>query len=132
MKFQRAKLFELSGSRTGRCEFLGCEFTTRENKPFCPKHVDQMPYVQKILENLADKAEELDILAKSGRVNEHSKYFREILVHIRNNGTRTVERLGRELSLDVEIIKKLVNAMKQQKLIRTGKTSRGSTTVSLP
>ena len=91
-----------------------------------------MPYIQKILANLADKAEELDILEKGGRVNEHSKYFSEILIHIRSNGTRTVERLGRELSLDVEIIKKLVTAMKRQKLIRTGKTSRGSTTVSLP
>lgn len=75
---------------------------------------------------------DLKELAKGQKVAESSLLFQEILIHITNHGPKTVERLSRDLMIDVAIIKKLVRTMKRKGIIKTGRTKRGSVIVRLP
>lgn len=130
----RLEEFEPGGyvSRVRDCSALGCVKTTREGKPFCPVHVEMHPYVQGVVEVRDAREAELKGIAKGHKISEDSPLFQEILIHITNYGTKTVERLARDLTIDVPIVKKLAHKMKHKGIITTSRTKRGSTTVSLP
>ena len=125
--------FEHSGytSRNRDCFAPGCMNSTREGKPFCSKHVEMHPYIQEVVALINSRATELSDIAKGRHVKEDSSLFEEIIVHITNLGPKTIERLARDLMISIPVIKKLIKTMKKQKLIRIGRSKRGSTVVEV-
>ena len=119
-------------SRSRDCSASGCMNSTREGKPFCPDHVEMHPYVQEVVAFRKLRDAEIVRIADGRQVADDSLLFKEIIIHITNLGSKTVERLACDLMIDIEAIKKLIKAMKRQKLIKIGRSKRGSTVVRLP
>jgi len=129
------------GSNSGRrpsatsrlCETSGCLRATREGKPHCPEHVSENPYVRNILSTLAEReAEEAKVRSRGSRaVNTSGLTARELLLHLQLHGARTVERLSRELQLEVDVLRGYVRALSKKGVIDLSKTGRGSTVVRL-
>jgi len=119
------------GSRS--CDVDSCAHPTREGKPFCPNHVEEHPYVQAILDTLElRRAEEAKVKVRgAGAVDPDGLTARELLLHLTLHGARTVERLSRELQLEVRVLEGYVGALNQRGLIHVGRTHRGSTIVKL-
>jgi hypothetical protein len=106
--------------------------TTREGKPYCPGHVEMNPYARGIIAVRDSREQEIKAIKKGQPIDKDSALFEEVLVDIRNRGPRTVERIARDLMLDIKLIRKLVRVLKRNGHIKTGRTERGSTTVRLP
>lgn len=115
------------------CEAPGCGKATREKKPFCSNHVEMHPYVQKLLKEMARQAAEHEQLRETSvrHVPVDSLTVREIINHIELHGSRTIERLARELNLKVEIVEHYINTLVSRGVLKRGRTRRGNTIVSL-
>jgi DNA-binding MarR family transcriptional regulator len=105
-----------------------CGLPTREGKPFCPDHVEQHPYVTQLLRKLQRKEEELEGIDAIGHaaIHEDSIVAQDILVKLRAEGPRTIERLARELGLDPKIVEGYGRYLSQKGLITTHVSGRGS------
>ncbi len=116
-----------------RCELAGCGLATREGKAYCSAHVEHHPYVQGLLEQLASREAEDDLVARRGprAANVAGITAQEILQHIAFHGARTEERLCRELNLDHKTLTGYVEALRRARLVKLGRTKRGSTLVRL-
>ena len=116
---------------TQHCGAPGCSRATRENKPYCSDHVDQHPYVQGLLGKLEGReAEEARVRRQGPRaVDTESLTSNEILQHLSFHGNRTVERLARELNLEIKTLHGYVRALKQEGLVTLSRNKRGSTVV---
>ena len=125
---------ESGGSSCPRsCEANGCAKSTREGKPYCPDHFDLHPYVKEILAELGDNKAEQEKVRKKGSkaVNLKGMTANEIRLFLGNHGSRTVERLARDLTLDVSVVRSYVASMSKQGQVILGRTTRGTTTVRL-
>lgn len=124
---------EPSTSQTRICKTETCKETTREGKLFCTDHVELHPYVQYLLKRIADRATEDEKVRMQGAtsVNISGITVQEILLQLKQNGTRTVERLTREIQLDKTVIRNYVIAMRNSHLVRLGWTVRNSISVTL-
>lgn len=119
-------------SRSRGCSAPGCLKSTRESKPFCPDHVELHPYVQEIVAFRDSREAEIAGIEKGKQVKNNSPLFEEILIYITNYGSKTVERIAHDIMISVPATKKLVQTMRRKGIIKTGRTTRGSTTVRLP
>lgn len=115
------------------CEKEGCAQTTREGKPYCPDHTGEHPYVQQILQTLADQQLEEKLVSKKGHkaVDLQGLNTQELMLHLEMHGSRTVERLSRDLAIDVKVLKKYVDALVRDGRVVLAATSRGNTVVRL-
>jgi hypothetical protein len=118
-------------TRTRLCAEEACGKTTREGKPFCLHHVEQHSYVQVILETLAEKDAEHGRVEREGptAVDPEGLTAKELLLHLSQHGSRTVERLSREFQLTGSIMCHYVEALSRQGFVSTGRTTRGSIVV---
>ena len=116
---------------TKSCAWNGCGKTTREGKPFCSDHVEQHGYVQEILEILAEKEAEEERVRQHGSdaVDPEGLNARELLLHLDQHGSRTIERLAREFQLESNVISGYVEALASRGRVVTGRTTRGSVVV---
>ncbi|MGE0707640.1 MAG: hypothetical protein AB7N76_08235 [Planctomycetota bacterium] len=108
-----------------------CGQTTREGKPFCSEHVEQHGYVREILTILANKEAEEERVRLEGpqAVDPAGLTAQELLLHLRLNGSRTIERLSRELQLGPAVVSRYVDALVEHGEVSTGRTTRGSVVV---
>lgn len=120
-------------TKTTHCDEEGCSRATREGKPYCSEHVDRLPYVQTLMDRIADKEAEEDRVAKRGirAVEISGLTAREILLALWVNGERTVARLSRELNLEFETVKVYVRALQRRGLVDVKPTRRGAGIVRL-
>jgi predicted HTH transcriptional regulator len=118
---------------TRGCHAPSCSKTTREGKPFCPDHVERHDYVQGILEILEARRAEEDRVRKvgSGAVDPRGLTAQELMLHLSQHGSRTVERLSREFQLEAPVMRNYVQALLEKGLVQIGRTTRGSTIVRL-
>lgn len=114
--------------KTKHCEAPDCHAATREGKPYCSDHVEEHPYVQDLLDKLANREAEESRVRRSGAraVDTEGITAQEILVYVIVHGARTVHRLSRELNLDVKTIEGYVRALEREKKVHTTSTKRGS------
>lgn len=119
------------GPRT--CGAAGCEKTTREQKPFCPDHVDQNPYVREIMGALSESDAERKSVKKKGPKAVHlgGIVVNEIILHLELHGRRTVERLAKELQVDIKTLNPYLTRLKKEGKIVFGTNRRKNTTVGL-
>lgn len=121
-------------SGTRYCEARGCNQTTREGKPFCSDHVDHHPYVRALIDQLdSNNDEEFEVRRKGARakINMNGVNATNILLILKNNGPRTVERLARETQLDEKVLDGYIAAFARQRLVDFSRTNRGSRIVRL-
>jgi len=131
-----------SHSKTAHCAAPLCGQTTRESKPFCPDHLMEAPYVAAIMGELKDRADELGRLRKLIEADAKKPWrtvdvlggnCREILRHLSQLGGRTVERINREVFQTQELLltENIVRALAAARMVKVGRTSRGSSVVEL-
>jgi Tfp pilus assembly protein PilF len=118
-----------------KCEAPDCDRTTREGKPFCSEHVAQNDYASKVLAEIAKRERQDEYVL---RPNTKPKNYptdgvtaQSILQQLSEKGTRTKERLCRELNIEKPLLDAYTEALVRKRLIRVGRTSRGSETLSL-
>ena len=134
MRLKVAELSSQSGATTTRtCEARGCYDTTRENKPFCTKHVEEHPYVQRILDILREKeAEHQAVLERgSAAVDLTGLTAKELILHLSLHGSRTLERLCREFQIGAQVMRGYVEALTQNGYVVQGRTLRGNLLVRI-
>ena len=105
--------------QTKVCDFDDCTQTTRENKAFCTDHIEKQPYVQDLMKRmLAREQEDFRVRCEgSVSVNFHGITVNEILLHLRQSGPRTEERLQRELQLEKSILYNYIIALQKKGLV---------------
>jgi predicted transcriptional regulator len=117
------------------CEAEGCLDSTRDGKPYCPDHVEMNPHAKRVAQEIARRKKEDDQVREGelsvSEFNIHGITARSILQHLREHGTRTKERLCRELNLEREVLDGYAQALIMKGLIHPGRTNRGSVTLSL-
>lgn len=96
--------------KTKHCEVAGCGNFTRERKPYCPEHVDNHPYVQDLLQQLANKA---DSLKKTKNWKPDPTLISDIVLLVSTKGTITAAAAKREMNIDEESIEKLMRFLAQ-------------------
>lgn len=119
-------------TRSRKCELRSCDNTTRENKPYCPDHVEHNEYVSKLVEALEER-ERVTAAVKKGRAKPKASDLlsKEILLELRVHGPRTAARLSRSLNEDFKVIERYAKALKKEKLVELTKTRRGTMTLHL-
>lgn len=115
------------------CERADCGASTREGKSHCSEHVDELPYVRDLMVQLAKREADDDVVKRRGAAGidlGSSITAQEIMLHLSLHGTRTMERLCRELNLEDRTLRRYLAELRRRKLVRFGTTKRGSTTVA--
>ncbi|RMG16691.1 MAG: hypothetical protein D6731_05570 [Planctomycetota bacterium] len=89
--------------------------------------------MQSILDTLAARqAEEERVRAVGSRaVDLEGLTAKELVLHLSLHGARTVERLSRELQLEVDVLRGYVHRLSEEGTVAIGRTNRGSTIVRL-
>ncbi len=119
-------------TETLRCGHSGCLSPTREGKPYCPLHVELMPYVAQLMNDLENQQAEHERARKPGRVSgidPEGITAKELLLLVDQHGGRTVPRLAKDLQIEPEVVARYVAELRKLDKVRTGTTRRGATTV---
>jgi len=118
-------------SHTRKC--AACEETTREGKEYCPRHVERHAYIQDLMNRMAERErEDHDVMMRgSVAVNLGGITVQEIMIHLRQTGTKTIEGLAKGLQLDKSILQKYVFALRDRKQVEIISTARESMAVRL-
>lgn len=84
-----------------------CGASTREGKPYCPEHVEEHPYVQGVLDALAEQEAEQQRAVSKGihHISDSSITAQEIHQYLCQHGARTFRRIAKDLGLDGEVVK---------------------------
>jgi predicted HTH transcriptional regulator len=115
---------------TSTCQSPGCAKSTREGKPFCSLHIEQSRYVKQILQILADREKEEEILNRErGKISPQGFFVRETLILLRTKDF-TAKGLSRRLDLSHHAAKRLISMMATWGLAKKSKTQRGDMTIS--
>jgi len=115
------------------CAADNCKESTRKRKPYCSRHVEQHVYVKELMDRLDHRVVEDDEVNREGSdvANLEGITAREILLQLRLNGPRTLERLERELQIARSIVYKYAVALKRDGIVTFNTNNRGSVTVEL-
>lgn len=115
------------------CDHKGCKHATREGKPYCSEHVEQLDYVREVQGRIEAREVELVAVAKRGAkaVDVHGIVAREVLCSLWTYGERSVARLSRELNVDFELLLHYVVRLRRAKLITQTSPRRGAGKVKL-
>lgn len=119
-------------TETLRCGHSGCLSPTREGKPYCPLHVELMPYVAQLMNDLEAQQAEHERARKPGRtsgIDPEGITAKELLLLVDQHGGRTVPRLAKDLQIEPEVVARYVAELRKLDKVRTGTTRRGATTV---
>lgn len=92
-------------SQRGQCFHENCSETTTGNKPFCLMHLEQLPYVRRLLDEIARREERGSDTDPAGP--DAADVLRQLEVH----GAMTLPRLAREIELVPERLVKLLRAL---------------------
>jgi len=120
-------------TRTLVCEEGDCENTTRENKPFCSKHVENIDYVRGILTALKDQQNEQERAVAQGTraIKKDSLTLKEIIQTLSQKGEKTLCYLSRHLQLSEDVLKVYAHYLVKKRIARKHSTNRGSETLIL-
>ena len=98
-----------------------CKRSTRNNKPWCPMHITESPYVQWILKQTGRQEQELREVHRSQSsilIEEHSLTLQEIIAHLYHKGAKTIKGLSKDLSLDPETVKHYIDKLRSLDMVR--------------
>lgn len=127
-RFQDVRIPHVSDRRPApKCEADGCHETTRNGKPYCTEHVELLPYVNRLMEQLEQRDAELDRVSKRGprMVDPQGITAQEILLQLKLYGGRTIARLSRDLMLDENVVESYGRALAKLGCVSIGRHRRG-------
>lgn len=112
---------------TRHCELDGCRKATTGRKPYCTDHLGEMPYVQELEQELARRDDEwARVLSRGTReVDPQGTTAQELLMYLKVHGKRTVRRMAKDLSMEMELLTPYVNALRRWGWVRVSKNKRG-------
>ena len=114
---------------TRSCEVKGCSKTTREGKPYCSPHVNESPYIQKILRKLEGRNAEQVLLEKPRRLIPKDGFFvKEALLLLRTKDF-TAKSFSRRLDISHKASERLIDLLVRWGYAERVKSARGGTTV---
>lgn len=111
------------------CEHAGCSNWTKEGKSLCPDHVQELPYVIQIRQQLEQRVEEDRRVAELGAkaVRLDGMTVEEILLQLAIHGSRSVERLARDTNTEYDTMLKYAAALRKARLVTFTYSKRGAT-----
>jgi len=92
-------------SQRGVCSHPGCRESTTANKPYCLEHIDELPYVKQLLQEIARRE------ATGGETDPTGPDAADVLRQLDVHGAMTLPRLAREIELPPERLMKLLRAL---------------------
>ena len=113
---------ELRGHETGFCRARGCQNATSDRKPYCVAHLDRLPYVRQILQELARREAEATAALGTRRqlvLDPAGTCAREILGELATKGALTSEQLGAALRIPPRVIESYVRVLEREGLVST-------------
>jgi len=116
----------MSQMENRHCGKRGCRNSTREDKPFCPTHVLEHPYVQQIALAIKAREDEIARIELGGTPDLTSSIVSETLVLLHETGGATVERLARERGISHHVSMSIIEAMNTAGMVTLRKTKRGA------
>ena len=125
--------FEQAQTAAKMCDSPGCFETTREGKTYCSNHIEMQPYVRDLLKRMEQRHEEDEMVRREGSVavNLEGITVKEIKLQLSISGSRTEERLTRELQIDKTVIHNYAIRLNKEGLVEFGRTLRNNLTVNL-
>ena len=110
-----------SRTETRTCEEPGCNEKTKEEKPYCKKHILQSPYVMRLQQMMkAREAEEAAASKGSPHLSSHltehpdSLPIQELLTFLEMEGAKTIDSLAKNLQLDKATVKRYAKYLESQ------------------
>lgn len=64
------------------CQAAGCAEVTKEEKPYCVEHLDELPYVQEVKARIAARYAEASEALRTGRFELKAPRVREVVSHL--------------------------------------------------
>lgn len=118
---------------TRTCSVLNCCETTREGKDYCTTHIEKQPYIQELQQRMKERKAEDERVRFEGSTaaNLKSVTAQEMLLQLKQCGTRTEDRLTREIQVDKSIIHSYAIKLNKEGIIKFGRTSRNNLTIIL-
>jgi hypothetical protein len=120
--------YDTSGRRdTRHCELRGCKRATTGRKPFCTDHIEHMPQVRWLRDELQRREDEWEAVRRRGAraVKMEGTTAHEVLQYLKVHGSRTIRRLAKDLSMDLELVTPYVNALRRKRKVRVTENKRG-------
>lgn len=115
---------------TCTCTFKGCKKTTREGKPFCSPHVENSPYIKKILAEIKKRdKEERKLNLTRGNISQDGFFVREALLLLRTRDF-TAKAFSRRLDISHHAASRLIAMMVKWGYAKQTRTTRGGSTIS--
>ena len=104
------------------CHVPGCSHPTTERKPYCIDHLERLPYVRELQEQLAQRdAEEVAATAKKGwkAVDIVGSRAREIVDQLSVKGAQTPKRLAITVEMRPSSLEAYLAALERAGLVKT-------------
>jgi len=113
--------------RAPRCNEPTCDRATREGKPFCPDHIEQQPYVAKLMARLERRDVEQERVRKRGgrAVDVEGPTSQEILDYLRLHGQRTFPRIALDLNISIALTEIYLYALRRKGQVSIDQNRRG-------
>ncbi len=105
---------------------LVCGNSVREGKPHCTNHIEEMPYVQQVI----NRIDELK-LEKEGNKKANILLTDAVNVLAFHGGACTIPRLSKDLSISVEVAIDIASELVIKRKATSFKTKRGIEGVGL-
>ena len=115
-----------------KCHIPSCGQTTRRDKEYCLLHIAHNPYARYVLKEIEKREHEDDKVALRGShaANLNGITAKEILLELRQHGSRTTKRLSRDLQIEQKVIHSYVIALRKSKRVSVSASKRGCTVVT--
>jgi len=104
-----------------RCGVAGCGRVPKEAKPFCPSHLDRLPYVQSLREQLSRCHDELDAASQEDGwrcIDPHGVIAQEILDQVAARGAPTPQGLAQSVGVSPRAIENYIIVLEEAGLVR--------------
>ena len=111
---------------TRQCTHPDCPKSTREGKPFCPRHITDSPYIQAVMLETAKQLREAEILEQQyGSIPRGGFHARECLFLLRL-GSYTDRLLAKHLDISHHAARRLIGMMVRWGLAISERGRRGT------
>jgi predicted HTH transcriptional regulator len=97
-----------------------CKKGTRLNKPWCPEHINESPYVKWIQAQIDKQEDELREVRRSNSsifIEDDSLVLREILSILSYRGAKTINGLSKEMNLDPDTVSQYINHLRSLDMV---------------
>jgi len=102
-----------------RRQCLLCSKIPRHWKPYCPDHIDQLPYVQRLLAEIERDSAERTLLDKGKRLKKDSPLIADAMILVETHGLISTGLLRKKMQLTSKGIETLVANLKRHRLVKT-------------